>query len=287
MAKAPELPATLKPYPVVANIEFAEGPIFDEDGYLYFVNYGKRGMLGRMAPRGLVESWIDTGGVVNGLKYDGNRGLICADHGAKRITRIDIDRKLIEVLTDEFEGNPYLGPNDVCMDLKGNVYFSDPGADSEPAPGAVYRIDMPEPDKTGAVKLVAENLEYPNGLAVHPDQKQLFVCMSRLNSVVSFDIDDAGNASNPQTVFEFPNPTVDGCQFDEHGRLWVARWLNGTMDVIDVEAGKLVRSYPMRGDRVTNLCWWDDSVYVTVAGSHSIERLDAGVRGASITPPKR
>ena len=100
MADAPELPKTITPYPVVANIEFAEGPIFDEDGYLYFVNYGQRGKLGRLAPRGLVESWIDTGGVVNGLKYDGNRGLVCADHGAKRVTRIDIDRKLIEVLTD-------------------------------------------------------------------------------------------------------------------------------------------------------------------------------------------
>jgi gluconolactonase len=287
VAQAPELPKTLTPYPVVANIEFAEGPIFDDDGYLYFVNYGQRGKLGRLAPRGLVESWIDTGGVVNGLKYDGNRGLICADHGAKRVTRIDMDRKLIEVLTDEFEGSDYNGPNDVCMDLKGNVYFTDPGMDTEPVPGAIYRIDMPTPEKAGEVRQIASGLEYPNGLAVHPDQKRLFVCMSRTNSVVSYDIDDAGAVSNEQLVYQFANATVDGCQFDEHGRLWVARWLNGTIDVLDVEAGELARSYPMRGDRVTNMCWWEDSVYVTVAGSHSIERLDVGVRGAQITPPKR
>jgi len=287
VTKAPDLPTNIAPYPVVANIEFAEGPIFDDDGYLYFVNYGQRGKLGRLAPRGLVESWIDTGGVVNGLKYDGNRGLICADYGAKRVARIDIDRKLIEVLTDEFGGNEYNGPNDVCMDLRGNVYFSDPGIDTEPVPGAIYRIDMPSPDEAGEVRLLADGLEYPNGLAVHPDQKRLFVCMSRTNSVVSYDMDESGALSNEQTVHQFGNPTVDGCQFDEHGRLWVARWLNGTIDVLDVESGDLVRSYPMRGDRVTNMCWWEDSVYVTVAGSHSIERLDVGVRGADITPPKR
>lgn len=287
MPGAAELPERLTPYPVVANIEFAEGPIFDQDGYLYFVNYRSRGMLGRMAPRGLVEAWIDTGGVVNGLKYDGNDGLICADHGAKRVTRIDTKRKLMQVLTDSFEGRPYLGPNDVCLDLAGNVYFSDPGIDSDPVPGAVYRIAMEGPEEPGAVTLVAGDLPYPNGLAVHPDQRRLFVATSRTNSIVAFDLDGDGNASNQRLVHEFPNATVDGMQFDEHGRLWVARWLNGTMDVLDIETGELVRSYPMGGDRVTNLCWWEDSVYVTVAGRHSIERLDAGVRGAEIVPPRR
>ena len=115
VAQAPELPKTLTPYPVVANIEFAEGPIFDEDGYLYFVNYGQRGKLGRLAPRGLVESWIDTGGVVNGLKYDGNRGLICADHGAKRVTRIDMDRKLIEVLSGKQTTSELLGETEITV----------------------------------------------------------------------------------------------------------------------------------------------------------------------------
>lgn len=287
MPGAAELPERLTPYPVVANIEFAEGPIFDQDGYLYFVNYRSRGMLGRMAPRGLVEAWIDTGGVVNGLKYDGNDGLICADHGAKRVTRIDTKRKLMQVLTDSFEGRPYLGPNDVCLDLAGNVYFSDPGIDSDPVPGAVYRIAMEGPEEPGTVTLVAGDLPYPNGLAVHPDQRRLFVATSRTNSIVAFDLDGDGNASNQRLVHEFPNATVDGMQFDEHGRLWVARWLNGTMDVLDIETGELVRSYPMGGDRVTNLCWWEDSVYVTVAGRHSIERLDAGVRGAEIVPPRR
>lgn len=71
--------------------------------------------------------------------------------------------------------------------------------------------------------------------------------MSRTKSIVSYDLDSDGNASNEQLVYQFPNRMVDGCQFDEHGRLWVARWLNSTIDALDVEAGELVRSYPMCG----------------------------------------
>jgi len=50
----PPLPEKITPYPVVANIDFAEGPIFDKEGNLYFVNYIRNGTLGKMAPDGTV-----------------------------------------------------------------------------------------------------------------------------------------------------------------------------------------------------------------------------------------
>ena len=70
--------------------------------------------------------------------------------------------------------------------------------------------------------------------------------------------------------------------FDEYDRLWVARWLNGTVDVITLD-GKLVASIPAGGTKVTNVCFWRKSVYVTVAGSHAIYRLDVGVGGKTYT----
>jgi streptogramin lyase len=57
LAGPPPLPDKLTPYPVIANIEFAEGPIFDDHGNLYFVNYMERGTLGRMSPDGMVAVW--------------------------------------------------------------------------------------------------------------------------------------------------------------------------------------------------------------------------------------
>ena len=165
---APELPDRLTPYPVVANIDFAEGPIFDDAGYLYFVNYLESGTLGRMAPDGTVEVWVHTGGRVNGLKFDGNGHIVGADYGGRRVTRFDLRTRKMEVLTDEFEGLAYNGPNDVCLDAAGNVYFTDPGDDSVPAPGAVYRIDMGPDNRPARVRRLDGDLRYPNGLAYSP-----------------------------------------------------------------------------------------------------------------------
>ena len=53
----PPLPTSLDPYPVISNIAFAEGPIFDDRGDLYFVNYLELGTLGRFASDGTVEVW--------------------------------------------------------------------------------------------------------------------------------------------------------------------------------------------------------------------------------------
>lgn len=284
MPDTPPLPQQLTPHPVIANIDFAEGPTFDDDGNLYFVNYLVSGTLGRMQPDGTVGVWVHTGGLVNGLKYDGKGHIVGADYGANRVTRFDIRTREMEVLTDSFEGRPYLGTNDVCLDLKGNVYFSDPGADEAKPVGGVYRIEMDTDNQPAGVTQLDDELPYPNGLAVHPDQTRFFLATSGTNSIIEYDLGEDGRLSNRRLVHEFPDLTVDGIQFDEYGRLWVARWLHGTVDVLDVESGDILVSYPMGGDGVTNLCWWEKSLYVTVAGRHSIERLDVGVGPAEIVP---
>ena len=276
--KAPLLPKDLQPYPVVANIDFAEGPIFDSQGNLYFANYVRNGTIGRLAPDGTVSVWCETGGQVNGLKVDSSGFIIGADAGAKRILRIHPSGKPIEVLTDQFEGKPYHSPNDLCLDQAGNIYFSDPSNETPEAPiGGVYRID-----KNRRVTRLIDNLKYPNGLAVTPDQKQLIVAETMTNRILAFDLTSDGRLEGQRTLYRFPSSSVDGIMFDEFGRLWVARWLNGTVAVITLD-GKLVAEIPAGGTKVTNLCFWKQSVYVTVAGNHSIHRLDVGVGGMPYT----
>jgi gluconolactonase len=272
----PPLPERLDPYPVVAGIDFAEGPIFDAHGNLYFVNYLRNGTLGRRTPDGTVHVWCETGGQANGLKVDNEGFVIAADYGGKRILRVHPDGKQIEVLTERFEGQSYLGPNDVCLDRAGSIYFSDPTGSSKENPiGSVYRI---APDRT--VTRLDTGLAFPNGLAVSPDQTRLFVAESSTNRLLAYDLSPAGVASNRQAVMQFETDTLDGIMFDEHGRLWIARWTNRTVDVVTQE-GRLLRSYPAGGDQVTNLCWWETDLYVTVAGRHSIYRFAVGCRGFS------
>jgi gluconolactonase len=275
----PPLPTiNIDPYPVVANIAFAEGPIFDGEGNLYFVNYVRKGTLGKMAPDGTVSVFCETGGRVNGLKVDSMGHIIGADAGARRVLRIHPDGGLIEVLTDNFQGSPYNSPNDVCLDMAGNIYFSDPSDETPDAPiGSVYRIAK---DRT--VTQLATGLRYPNGLAVTPDQKRLIVAESMTDRILAYDFLPDGTLGERRTLYQFPNSSVDGVMFDEYDRLWVARWLNGTVDVITLD-GELVAEVPAGGTKVTNLCFWGKSVYLTVAGNHSIHRLDVEVAGKPYT----
>jgi gluconolactonase len=275
----PPLPKIeIDPYPVVANIAFAEGPIFDSRGNLYFVNYVRKGTLGKLSPDGTVRIFCETGGRVNGLKVDSNGYIIGADAGARRVLRIHPDGDPIEVLTDNFQGSPYNSPNDICLDLAGNIYFSDPSDETPEAPiGSVYRIS-----KEGAITQLVTGLKYPNGLAVTPDQRQLIVAETMTDRLLIYDFQPDGKLGEGKILYQFPNSSVDGIMFDEYDRLWVARWLNGTVDVITLD-GELVAEVSAGGTKVTNLCFWEKSVYVTVAGSHSIHRLDVEVAGKPYT----
>ena len=276
-------PRDIKPHPVVANITFPEGPAFDDRGNLYFVNYLVDGAIGRLTPDGTVSAWVHTGGSAGGLKYDGRGHLIATDNGGRRILRFDTRTREMETLADNYLGRPFKGPNDLCLDPDGNVFFTDPGPMALGIRGEVYRVEIGPSGIPGPVTMLDDGLDFPNGIAIHPDGVRLYVAVSRENAIYAYDLHD-GVVSNRRVAFRFDNPTVDGIAFDEHARLWVARFSNGTVDALDVNSGELLASYPMGGTDVTNLCWWDTSLYVTVRSRHSIERLDLGIRGARIIP---
>jgi gluconolactonase len=276
----PPVPTEAKPYPVVADIDFAEGPIFDARGNLYFVDYIRNGTIGVKTTDGAVSILCETGGRANGLKIDAEGYLIAADYEGRRILRISPDGTDVRTLASECNGKPFLGPNDVCLDQAGNVYMTQcEGSSKEEPTGVVYRIS---PDG-GEVIEVAGGMAYPNGLAVSPDQRRLFVSESGENRVIAFDLQPDGRGTNRQVVHQFPDDTADGLMFDEFGRLWVARWTHGTLDVIS-QTGELLGSLDAGGTQVTNLCWWGTQLYVTVAGEHSIHRFEVGCRAAPQIP---
>jgi sugar lactone lactonase YvrE len=281
---APPLPAVLTPQLVVTNITFAEGPAFDPEGNLFFVNYTRNGIIGRRTPSGDVSVWLALPDALQpdgthrhafpfGLKVDGHSNLLVADYGGRRVLRIS-SAKQVETLADSFAGKPFNNPNDLCLDRAGNLYFTDPQGEDKGSVGAIYRYSA-----RGQLARLHTGLGYPNGLVVSPDQKRLYVAATWTRSIVVFDLAADGTLSNQRMLHQFPTPTVDGLCLDEFGRIWVARLNQQTVDVLSPE-GTPLGSYPGGGDRVTNLAWWERSLYVTVAGQHAIYRLDVGCRGA-------
>ncbi len=303
----PNLPEELIPYPIIAYLDFSQGPIFDKQGNFYFGGYVKDGTIGRMTLDGTVEVWAHVGGQVNGLKVDGYGNILVADVGGNngmdghaRVSRIHPVTRQLEVLTDNYEGVPYRGIYDVCLDSSGNIYFADPRCgtpehlsgkkncpcnDIENPTGAVYMIDMDTNNNPRKVTRVADKLAYPNGMAFYPgDESRFFVGEMKTNRLLEYKRLPDGTLKDKRTVFEFPNSSLSGFRFDEYCRLWTSRFPRSTVDVLDVDKGELLASYDAGGDGVSNVCFWDKSLYVCVSGRHSIHRLDVGVRGAPVIP---
>jgi gluconolactonase len=278
------LPRTVEPRLLVRGISFAEGPTFDDKGNLFFVNYKGNGNIGRRTPAGDVKVWVRLPETVAapgrkalrafpfGLKADRDGRLIAADYGGRRLLRIGTDKK-VETLADSYDGRPFNNPNDVCLDRAGNIYFTDPQGREKDSVSAIYCYST-----MGKLTRLHTGLKYPNGLVVAPDQKTLYVSETWTRSVVAFDLGKDGTLSKQRLVHQFRTPTVDGLAVDVHGRIWVARLDNKSVDVLSAE-GKLLASDPVGGDRVTNLAWHERSLYVTVAGKvGAIYRLDVNVR---------
>jgi len=283
----PELAAT--------GFEFAEGPALNAAGDLFVVNYRYIGTIGRIARDGTAGVFCDLGKILpvegrqaraNGLKLDSQNRLIAADSGAGRLLQIAADGRQAEVLADRWQGKRFNSINDVALDRAGNIYFTDPGESTVRNPiGAVYRYDV----GTTKVSRVASDMAYPNGLAVTPDQKHLCVGESRRYRLHIFDIQRDGTLRNQRVLIDFPTETrgeiiggltsPDGMIFDAAGRLYVAMWTGGVIDVVEVPSGKLIRQYDAGGDRATNCHFHNGYLYTTVAAKEAVFRLNLEVEG--------
>jgi gluconolactonase len=182
-------------------------------------------------------------GMSNGLKFDAEGNLIAAegaDHGGRRVTRTDMKSGKSYIIAAQYEGRPFNSPNDLTIDEKGRIYFSDPRyLGHEPidqAVQAVYRID---PD--GSVHRIITDAGKPNGVAVSPDQKTLYVVsndnghtgIGRLKpdaparkgsmTLMAYDLSPEGTARFRKVLVDYaPEDGPDGLTVDRDGNLYVA-----------------------------------------------------------------
>jgi len=293
-----------------AVVCFLEGPAVDAAGNVFFSDIAGDRIL-KMDPKGMVTTFRADSGRTNGNCFDVEGRLISCEGGEqgpgrRRIVRTDMKTGDITVLTDRYDGKRYNSPNDCCVDGKGRVWFTDPryGADRsdlEMDVEAVYRID-----KAGQVKrvLTQKEVERPNGIAVSPDDKTLYVIDSHPREggnrkVWAFDLAPDGSLSGQRLVYDFGKGRGgDGMRVDMSGNLWVAAGINRPRgnpgESLDVPAGvyvvspqgKLLGRIPIPEDVITNLAFGGPerkTLYVT-AGK-TLYRFPVTVSGHAVYPP--
>lgn len=182
-------------------------------------------------------------GMSNGLKFDAHGRLLAAegaDHGGRRVTRTDMKTGKTTIVAHAFEGRRLNSPNDITLDEKGRVYFSDPRyLGHEPVDQAVqsvYRVDT-----DGSVHRIITDAGKPNGVAVSPDQKSLYVVSNDNGSfgierdpmdlplakgrmaLQAYDLAADGTAKFRATLVDFlPQDGPDGLVCDKEGNIYAA-----------------------------------------------------------------
>ncbi len=228
---------------------FTEGPTVAHDGIVYFSDITfthqadmQAGHIMKYDPStGETAVFRSPSGMSNGMKFDAYGRLVVAegaDYGGRRITRTDMNSGKSEIIAGLYEGRPFNSPNDLTIDEKGRIYFTDPryvGHEpvEQPVMG-VYRIDI-----DGSVDLIIADSGKPNGIAVSPDQKTLYVgsndsgslrempdelptCMGRM-ALLAYDLSSGGTATYRETLVDYaPEHGPDGFEVDVEGNLYVA-----------------------------------------------------------------
>lgn len=297
---------------IAARTCLLEGPAFDAADHLYFSDiFGNR--IYRLTPDGVLSVFREDSGRTNGNTFDASGRLISCEGaeqgpgGRRRLVRTDLATGRIEVLTDRFDGKRYNSPNDVVVDIHGCIWFTDPYYEKDRSmlemnQEAVYRID---PSGHVTRVLTQPEIERPNGLAITPDARTLYVIDSHTRpggnrKVWAFDVAEDGRLSNQRLVFDFGRGRGgDGMRLDERGNLWIAagvlfpRHAGETDEVppgvyVISPAGKLLGRIPILEDLCTNLAFGGPGRRMLhVTAGKTVYRVPVAVAGYALYPPAK
>jgi gluconolactonase len=266
---------------VATGFGFTEGPVWDK---------ARRQIIWSDMKDDHVRCWSTDRGVqtyrkpsnkANGNTYDSQGRLVSCEHGTSRVVREERDGTLT-VLASHWQGKELNSPNDIVVKSDGAIYFSDPtfGRIREdvgiPRPltldfRGVYRIDP-----GGALSVVVDDFEQPNGLCFSLDEKRLFINDTPRKHIRVFDVQPDGGIANGrvfgETTGEAPG-APDGMKLDSLGRLYCTG--PGGIHVFDHDGRCL--GVILTPERPTNMAWGDDdlrTLYITAQTSLYRARLE-------------
>ena len=199
---------------------FTEGPVADKKGNVFFTDQPNNRII-KWSTNGELSVYMENAGRANGLYFDPKGNLLaCADE-KNQIWKID-KNKNVTVLVNDFEGKRLNGPNDLWVDPKGGIYFTDPfykreywkHTSKEIEKECVYYLS---PDKS-KITNVDNNLIKPNGIIGTSDGKMLFVADIGANKTYSYIINKDGTLSRKAL---FTESGSDGITIDESGNIYL------------------------------------------------------------------
>lgn len=273
---------------LASGFKWSEGPVW-LDGALVFSDVpnntayrwkeGDKSAAVFLKPSGSTADMTGQGS--NGLARDAKGNLILCQHGDRCVSRLEKDGSFTK-LADKFEGRRFNSPNDVCIARDGSIYFTDPpyglakGTQPEIPFHGVYRIS---PD--GTVSALIRDIKFPNGIALSPDQKTLYVAVSdpAHPCIRAYDIDGRnGREWFDATPLKSPDRkgSCDGLKVDASGNVWTTG--PGGVLILSKEGRHL--GTILTGQPTANCAFGGDGGTLYITSNMNLLRVTTKVKGA-------
>ena len=224
----------------------------------------------------------------NGLTFDTHDNLVMADHGNRQIARLNDSNFTKTTLADRYEGKRLNSPNDLVFHPNGDLYFTDPP----------YGLDEPNRTKAkelpfngvyclkpnGELTLLTRDLTFPNGIAIAPDGRTLYVAVSDGAKPLwmAYDLQPDGTIARGRVFFDAA-PFVaqgrigapDGMKVDSNGNLFAT----GPGGVLVFSPNGKHLGTILTGERTANVAFGDDGSTLYITADHTLMRIRLSTKG--------
>ncbi len=256
---------------MVGDLKFTEGPAGDAAGDLYFSDISSNRIL-RWSLDGKLSTFREDSGGTNGLYVDKKGNLFACQGTARRLVSIAPEGELT-VLADRYNGKRFNSPNDLWIDSKGGVYFSDPRYGNregmEQDGEHVYYLT---PSRKKVIRVISDMIR-PNGLIGTPDGRKLYVADHGAGETYVYTINKDGTLTNKQL---FAKQGSDGMTLDSKGNVYLT---GKTVSIYDRKGAKIEEiSIPEQPANVTFAGRNDKTLFITARTS--LYAVDMQVQGA-------
>ena len=258
---------------IAKDLGYGEGPAWSPEGFLLFSDCHSN-KLYKYVPGGKGNTeFADVAGGPIGNAFDSQGRRYTCEFRERRVTRTSKNGKT-EVLAARFEGKRLNAPNDIVVRRDGHVFFTDPAFGNQQDARELDFYGVFHLTPRGELNAIAKWKTRPNGLALSPNGKTLYVTDSDTRSVRAYDLDHGG--AERVLIDKIPG-VPDGIRVDEKGDLWIA--------------AKSIYAYSAEGKRLgeivmletpTNLAFGDADLATLFVTTHNVVyRIRVGVKGAA------
>jgi gluconolactonase len=283
---------------IATGVQWAEGPVWVPRSHALFFSDPPANIMRRWRAGQGARPFLQPSGAAgtdpklvrepgsNGLALSADAAaLLIADSGGRRIVRLDLATKRRTVLVDRFEGKRFSSPNDLALSRGGAIYFTDPPyglADGDASPlkelarNGVYRWA-----RGGEAALIDGDLTRPNGIALSPDERTLYVSVSdeAAPRIMAYALDARGLPTDRRIWLDargWTGPGLpDGMKVAADGTLFCSA--PGGMYVLTPAGERLGR---IVGDGpIANCCFGEDGRTLFMTANHAVLRLPLRLNG--------